>query len=98
LICHDDQTNASLVRGLYEQLLDVDKVDLVIGGYGNNSLTPAMPLMMARQRYFVGLMGLGVNTSFDYPNYFVMIPTGPHRTRRSPKASSRSRHDSAQGL
>ena len=78
LICHDDQTNASLVRGLYEQLLDVDKVDLVIGGYGNNSLIPAMPLMMARQRYFVGLMGLGVNTSFDYPNYFVMIPTGPH--------------------
>jgi len=50
LICHDDQTNASLVRGLYEQLLDVDKVDLVIGGYGNNSLTAAMPLMMARQR------------------------------------------------
>jgi branched-chain amino acid transport system substrate-binding protein len=44
---------------------------------GNNSQIPAMPLMMARQRYFVGPIGLGVNTSLDYPNYFVMIPTGP---------------------
>ena len=77
LICFDDKTDASLVPGIYEKLLDVDKVDLVIGGYGNNSLTPAMPLIMERKRYFVGLMGLGVNARFDYPGYFVMIPTGP---------------------
>jgi branched-chain amino acid transport system substrate-binding protein len=77
LICVDDKTDASLVPGIYEKLLDLDKVDLVIGGYGNNSLTPAMPLVIERKRYFVGLMGLGVNTRFNYPGYFVMIPTGP---------------------
>ncbi len=77
LVCRDDQTNASLVPGLYEHLLDVEKVDLVIGGYGNNSLTPAMPLVIKRNRYFLGLMSLGVNKAFNYKNYFVMIPTGP---------------------
>ncbi len=57
--------------------MDEDKVDLVIGGYGTNTLLPAMPLIMERQRFFVGLMGLGVNNAFAYPNYFAMIPTGP---------------------
>jgi branched-chain amino acid transport system substrate-binding protein len=77
LVCVDDKTDASLVPGIYEKLLDVDHVDLIIGGYGNNSLTPAMPLVIERQRFFVGLMGLGVNTRFNYAGYFVMIPTGP---------------------
>ena len=57
--------------------MDEDKVDLVIGGYGTNAVLPAMPLIMERQRFFVGLMGLGVNNALAYPNYFAMIPTGP---------------------
>ena len=77
IVCVDDKTDASVVAGNYEKLLDVDNVDLVVGGYGNNSITPAMPLIMLRKRFFVGLMGLGVNTRFEYPSYFVMIPTGP---------------------
>lgn len=77
LICHDDQADASLVPGIYERLIDEDKVDLVIGGYGTNTLLPAMPLIVERQRFFVGLMGLGVNNALAYPNYFAMIPTGP---------------------
>ena len=77
LICHDDRADASLVPGIYKRLMDEDRVDLVIGGYGTNSLLPAMPLIMERQRYFVGLMGLGVNNALAYPNYFAMIPTGP---------------------
>lgn len=76
LICYDDQGDAFRVPALYRQLLDDDRVDLVIGGYGTNSLLPAMPLIIERQRYFVGLQGLGVNT-LGYPNYFAMIPTGP---------------------
>jgi branched-chain amino acid transport system substrate-binding protein len=77
LVCHDDHADASLVPGLYKRLMDEDKVDLVIGGYGTNTLLPAMPVIMERQRFFVGLMGLGVNNAFAYPNYFAMIPTGP---------------------
>src|SRR6202162_2191604 len=76
-VCYDDQGNAALVPGIYKRLMDADKVDLVIGGYGTNSILPAMPLMMERHRFFVGLMGLGVNNTLAYPNYFAMIPTGP---------------------
>src|SRR6476620_3205333 len=47
------------------------------GGYGTNTILSAMPLIMERQRFFVGLMGLGVNNALAYPNYFAMIPTGP---------------------
>src|SRR6478752_9568255 len=46
LVYYDDQTNPSSVPGLYTKLIDVDKVDLVIGGYATNMLAPAMPLMM----------------------------------------------------
>jgi len=77
LVCYDDRGDASLVPGIYKRLMDEDKVDLVIGGYGTDSLLPAMPLIMERQRFFVGLMGLGVNNALAYPNYFAMIPTGP---------------------
>jgi branched-chain amino acid transport system substrate-binding protein len=78
LVCLDDETNPKNVPGLYQRLLDDEKVDLVIGGYGDNSVAPAMPLVVERNRYFVALMALAVNASLNYPNYFVMIPTGPH--------------------
>lgn len=77
LICYDDQADASRVPGIYKRLMDDDQVDLVIGGYGTSTLLPAMPLIMQRERFFVGLMGLGVNNALAYPNYFAMIPTGP---------------------
>jgi branched-chain amino acid transport system substrate-binding protein len=78
MICIDDQTNPKLVPDIYKRLLDEEKVDLVIGGYGDNSVAPAMPLIIDRKRYLVALMALAVNASLGYANYFVMIPTGPH--------------------
>ena len=77
LVCHDDGTDASRVEGLYRRLLDDERVDLIIGGYGTNTLLPTMPLVIDRRRFFVGLMGLGVNRDYAYPGYFAMIPTGP---------------------
>lgn len=77
LVCYDDKGDPSQVSKMYEQLLDEDKVDLVIGGYGTNTLAASMPVIMARKRFLVGLMGLGVNLNLNYPNYFAMIPTGP---------------------
>ncbi|MFB8749116.1 amino acid ABC transporter substrate-binding protein [Streptomyces parvulus] len=74
---YDDQGSADSVHGIYERLIDEHEVDLVIGGYGTNTLLPAMPLIAERERFFVGLMGLGVNNALLYPNYFAMIPTGP---------------------
>ena len=77
MICIDDETNPKLVPEIYSRLLDEEKVDLLIGGYGDNSVSPAMPLIIERKRYLVALMALAVNASLGYPNYFVMIPTGP---------------------
>ena len=77
VIFRDDQTNPTTIPGIYSQLLDVEKVDLIMGGYGTNMLAPAMPLVMQRKKLFIGMLGLGVNTEFNYPNYFVMIPSGP---------------------
>ena len=76
LVYYDDQTNPSSVPGLYTKLIDVDKVDLVIGGYATNMLAPAMPLMMQKKMTFIGLYGLGVNSEFNYDRFFVMMPTG----------------------
>ena len=40
--------------GLYTKLLDVDKVDLVISGYGTNMIAPALPVIMQHKRTFLG--------------------------------------------
>src|SRR3989475_4849694 len=77
LIYYDDQTNPATVPGIYTKLLDVDKVDLIIGGYGTNMLAPAMPVAMQRGKVFIGLFGTAVNSTFNYLNYFSMIPSGP---------------------
>src|SRR6266481_6709980 len=80
MVCIDDQSTPALVPEIYKRLLDDEKVDLVIGGYSDNSVAPAMPLIVERGKFFVALMSLAVNASYHYQNYFVMIPTGPHPT------------------
>ena len=76
LVVYDDQSNPSTVPGIYTKLLDVDRVELVVGGYATNMIAPAMPVIMQKGRYFIGLGGLAVNEEFNYPNYFAMIPSG----------------------
>ncbi len=76
LIYYDDQSNPATVPGIFTKLLDVDKVDLVVGDYGTNLLAPAMPVVMAHKMTFFGLFGLDVNHEFKYPKYFSMVPTG----------------------
>jgi branched-chain amino acid transport system substrate-binding protein len=77
LVYYDDQSNPSTVPGIYTKLLDVDKVDLVIGAYATAQVAPAMPVVMSKNKVFIGLLGLAVNSEFKYPNYFAMIPSGP---------------------
>ncbi|HEY1472828.1 MAG TPA: amino acid ABC transporter substrate-binding protein [Pseudolabrys sp.] len=80
LVHYDDQSNPSTVPGIYTKLLDVDKVDVIVGGYGTNMLAPAMPVVVQRKKTFLGLYGLAVNHEFNYDRYFAMIPTGPTPT------------------
>jgi len=77
LIYYDDQSNPAAVPGIYAKLFDVDKVDVIIGGYATNMLAPAMPLVIQRNKLFIGLFGLAVNSEFKYPRYFSMVPNGP---------------------
>src|SRR5947199_7274830 len=77
LVYYDDQTNPSTVPSIYSKLLDVDKVDLLVSGYGTNVIAPAMPIVMQRNMAFMTLFGLNVNAKFDYDRYFQIMPAGP---------------------
>jgi len=78
LVFYDDQSNPSTVPGIYTKLLDVDKVELVVGPYATAMIAPAMPVVMQKGKVFIGLFGLAVNSEFNYPKYFAMIPSGPN--------------------
>jgi branched-chain amino acid transport system substrate-binding protein len=65
------------VPGIYTKLLDVDKVDLVVSGYATNMVAPAMPVVMQKNKTFIGLFALDANGEFNYPKYFSVLPTGP---------------------
>jgi branched-chain amino acid transport system substrate-binding protein len=77
LVYYDDKSSPSEIPAIYSKLLDIDKVDLVIGAYGTALTAPAMPIVIQRKKTFIGLLALAVNSQFKYPNYFVMIPSGP---------------------
>jgi branched-chain amino acid transport system substrate-binding protein len=76
LVYFDDQTNAANVPGIYSKLMDVDKVDLVMG-HATNLIVAAMPHIMARKKMVMVLLALGSNAEFKYPRYFQSAPFGP---------------------
>ena len=77
LVFYDDQSNPSLVPGIYAKLFDIDKVDLVITSYGTNLSVPSLPVVVPRNYVLMGLFALAVNENFNYPYYFSMFPAGP---------------------
>src|ERR687895_1516201 len=77
IIWYDDQSQSAPVPGIYTKLLDIDKVDLLLGPYATVPSAAAMPVVMQKQKLFIILFGLGVNTEFKYDKFFAMIPSGP---------------------
>jgi branched-chain amino acid transport system substrate-binding protein len=77
LVSYDDRTDPATVPGIYTKLLDVDKVDLVISGYGTNLIAPLLPIAMERKLTIIGMFGLANNEKYQYPNYFQIQPAGP---------------------
>jgi len=57
----DDKSDATLVGGIYEKLLDEDKVDLLVGPAGSAATVPAMGVAEARRRVIVN--GSGVSNA-----------------------------------
>ena len=85
---YDDQSNPGNVPGIYTKLLDVDKVELIVGPYSTVMTAPAMPIVMQHNMVIVSLTALNINEQFHYPRYFAMIQTGPHPTLVRPIADS----------
>ena len=77
LVFYDDQSNPSLVPGIYTKLIDIDKVDLLVSSYGTNLVVPALPVVIQNNRVFFGLFALAANSKFHYPKYFSMLVFGP---------------------
>jgi branched-chain amino acid transport system substrate-binding protein len=77
LVYYDDQSTPANVPGIYAKLIDIDKVDLLIGPYSSNMIAAAMPTIMGKNMTTIGMLGLAVNRQFHYPRYFCMLPTGP---------------------
>jgi branched-chain amino acid transport system substrate-binding protein len=77
LVYYDDQSNPSLVPGIYAKLFDIDKIDLVLSSYGTNLTAPSLPVVIPRKRVLMGLFALAINEQFNYSYYFSMFPGGP---------------------
>jgi len=76
LVYYDDQSNAATVPGIYAKLIDVDRIDIVMGA-ATNLIVAAMPMIMERKKMVMVLLALGSNAEFRYPRYFQSAPFGP---------------------
>jgi branched-chain amino acid transport system substrate-binding protein len=76
-VYYDDQSNPANVPSLYTKLIDVDKVDLLIGPYATNMVAPAIPVLMQYKKTTIGILANAANSKFHYDQYFSMLPTGP---------------------
>jgi branched-chain amino acid transport system substrate-binding protein len=77
LVYYDDQSNPSTVPGIYTKLINVDKVDLLLGPYATNMAAAAMPVIMDNGKVTIGILSVDINQHFNYPKYFSMEPLGP---------------------
>jgi branched-chain amino acid transport system substrate-binding protein len=80
LVYYDNQTNASLMPGIYTKLLDIDKVDILMGA-ATNMIVAAMPVVVQRNKMVMVLLALASNDAFNYPRYFHSAPFGPDAKR-----------------
>ena len=81
LVYYDDQTNPSNENTIYTKLLQIDKVDLLLGPYGTNQISAALPVIAPQNLTTIGILGTAANGEAHYKNYFSMIPLGPDPKR-----------------
>ena len=81
LDCYDDQSDPTNVPPIYTKLIELDKVDLLVGPYATNMAVPAIPVLMRHNMTTIAVTALAANSKFHYPGYFVMLPSGPDPKR-----------------
>jgi len=64
LVFYDDQSNPQNIPGLYTKLIEVDKVDLLIGPYATNMVAPTIPVLMQYHKTTVGILANAANSKF----------------------------------
>ena len=77
LIYYDDQSSPAQVPAIYQKLLDIDKVDLLLTGYGTNVIAASIPTIMRSKKVAMAIFGLAANDKFKYDRYFQVQPNGP---------------------
>jgi branched-chain amino acid transport system substrate-binding protein len=77
LVYYDDQSNPANVPQLFTKLIEVDKVDLLIGPYATNMVAPAIPVLMQYKKTTISILANAANSKLHYDQYFSMLPTGP---------------------
>jgi branched-chain amino acid transport system substrate-binding protein len=81
LVYYDNQSNPANIPGIYIKLLDVDHVDILLSSYSTNMAAPAMPIVIGRNKLFLSVFALAINSEFHYPRCFAMIAAGPDPKR-----------------
>lgn len=76
LVYYDDQTSPPNEAAIYTKLINVDKVDLLLGPYGTNQIAAALPVLAQKNLTTIGMLGTAANREAKYKNYFSMIPLG----------------------
>ncbi|MBI0538999.1 branched-chain amino acid ABC transporter substrate-binding protein [Roseomonas sp. KE2513] len=76
LVFYDDQTSAATSPAIYAKLLDVDRVDLLVGPYGTPVQAPIMPMARQRGKLLFGNFSFRANEEMRYDRYFNIAPFG----------------------
>ena len=66
---------------IYTKLIEVDKVDLLLGPYATNMIAAAIPVIAQRKLMTIGMLGLAANSQFHYKGYFSMLSYGANPAR-----------------
>ncbi len=76
LVYYDDQSTPANIPSIYSMLIDVDKVDFLVGS-ATNLLAASLPIAMQHNKVLVGVLATGINDEYKYPRYVSINPVGP---------------------
>jgi branched-chain amino acid transport system substrate-binding protein len=74
LVVYDDQSNPATTPGIYTKLLDIDKVDLLIGPYASVPTAPIMPLIKQRDLLLMTNFTFELNRDLKHDKVFNNAP------------------------
>ncbi len=84
LVVYDDQSNPAMIPSIYTKLLDIDKVDLLVGPYGTNQTAPVIPLVKQRDLLLIANFALDANAEIMHDKYFNNLPFGSAKHMAAP--------------